>query len=111
MMLVFCLMWLLAAPWTIHGQGLRPDVESLARSGTTFATFSQAYRDSSAWRSAMKTSKRTACSMNSGSLCGSASEEAALLLATAPQAYDARSNFSSVQVVGPVKNQGSCGMW
>jgi hypothetical protein len=36
---------------------------------------------------------------------------AALLLATAPQAYDARNTFSNVQVVGPVKDQGDCGMW
>jgi hypothetical protein len=59
----------------------------------------------------MRTSKRSACSATSGSLCGSASEQAELLLATAPQAYDARSKFSSVQVVGPVKDQGDCGMW
>jgi hypothetical protein len=44
-------------------------------------------------------------------LCGSSSEQAALLLATAPQAYDARGKYSNVQVVGPVKDQGECGMW
>jgi hypothetical protein len=62
----------------------------------------------------MRTSKRSACSLNrgaAGNLCGSSSEEAALLLATSPQAYDTRSRFSNVQVVGPVKDQGSCGMW
>jgi hypothetical protein len=96
---------------TVRGQGLRPDPEALARSGSTFATFSQAYRASTAWRNAMRTSKRSACSANRGSLCGSASEQAALLLAAAPQAYDARGKFSNVQVVGPVKDQGDCGMW
>jgi hypothetical protein len=49
--------------------------------------------------------------MNRNSLCGSSSEQAALLLATAPQAYDARSKFSNVEVVGPSKDQGDCGMW
>jgi hypothetical protein len=96
---------------TARGQGLRPDVEALARSGSFFASFSQVYRASTAWRNAMRTSKRSACSRNSGTLCGSSSEKAALLLATAPQAYDARSKFSHVQVVGPVKDQGDCGMW
>jgi hypothetical protein len=108
------LLWLVLlgnAPWAAQGQGLRPDLDALARSGSTFATFSQAYKASTAWRTAMRTSKRTACSMGRSSLCGSTSEEAALMLATAPQVYDARSRFSDVQVVGPVKDQGSCGMW
>lgn len=96
---------------TAHGQGLRPDLDALARSGSTYATFSQAYKASTAWRNAMRTSKQSACSMGRGSLCGSTSEEAALLLATAPQAHDSRSRFSDVQVVGPVKDQGGCGMW
>jgi hypothetical protein len=99
------------APWTARGQGLRPDLEALARSGTTFASFSQAYSASTAWRNSMRTDKRSACSMNRGNLCGSSSEQAALLLATAPQAYDARGKFSNVEVVGPVKDQGECGMW
>jgi hypothetical protein len=61
----------------------------------------------------MRASTRTACSRDSGNLCGSASasELAALQLATAPQAYDARSKLSNVNVVGPVKDQGDCGLW
>lgn len=110
-LLVLCSLLLSKVPWTARGQGLRPDLEALARSGSTFATFSQAYRASTAWRDAMRTSKRSACSMNRNSLCGSSSEQAALLLATAPQAYDARSKFSNVEVVGPSKDQGDCGMW
>lgn len=110
-LLMLCLMLLFSTRWSARGQGLRPDLEALARSGSTFATFSQVYKESTAWRDAMRTSKSTACSRNRGNLCGSASEEAALLLATAPQAYDSRSRFSDVAVVGPVKDQGSCGMW
>jgi hypothetical protein len=104
-------MLLCEVPWTVRGQGLRPDLEALARSGSTFASFSQAYKASTAWKNAMRTTKRSACSMNRGSLCGSASEQAALLLATAPQAFDVRSKFSNVDVVGRVKDQGDCGMW
>jgi hypothetical protein len=112
--LLLCLILLLEQSCIVHGQGLRPDLEALARSGSTFATFSQVYKASSAWRNAMRTSTRSACSSTSlaaGNLCGSTSEEAALLLATSPQAYDARNTPSGVQVVGPVKDQGSCGMW
>jgi hypothetical protein len=112
--LVLCLTLLLDCIGVVYSQGLRPDMEALARSGSTFATFSQAYRASTAWRNAMRTSTRSACSSDragAGNLCGSASDEAALLLATSPQAYDARSMFGSMQVVGPVKDQGGCGMW
>jgi hypothetical protein len=61
----------------------------------------------------MLAARRTACSRNSGNLCGSdsASELAALQLATAPQAYDARAKLSNMGVVGPVKDQGDCGLW
>jgi hypothetical protein len=59
----------------------------------------------------MQASTRSACSAARGNLCGSTSEQAALLLATAPQAFDARNRFGNVQVVGPVKDQGECGMW
>lgn len=106
-----CAALLVAAPRAAQAQGLRTDLAALARSGTTFATFSQTYIDSVAWLNAMRTSRRTACSTSRGNLCGSSSEQGALLLATAPQSFDARSMFGDVRVVGPVKDQGECGMW
>jgi hypothetical protein len=108
---MLCLLLLVEVPCPACGQGLRPDLDALVRSGTTFATFRQVYRASTAWRNAMRTSKRSACSSDRGNLCGSTSEQAELLLATSPQKYDARDKFSDVAVVGPVKNQGDCGMW
>lgn len=110
-MLSVCVTLLVAMACVAYAQGLRADPRALARSGTTFATFSQAYKDSVAWSSAMLTSTRSACSAARGNLCGSTSEQAALLLATAPQTFDARRRFGDVQVVGPVKDQGDCGMW
>jgi hypothetical protein len=92
-------------PMGIQAQGLRNDPASRARSGTSFSSFSQVYRSSAAFQNAMRTAKnkRTACSSGRGSLCGSggsASEQAALQLATAPQAFDARSSFITLRVLG-----------
>jgi hypothetical protein len=106
-----CVVLLVAAPRAAQAQGLKADPAALARSGRTFATFSKTYKDSVAWLNAMRTSRRSACSTSRGNLCGSTSEQAALLLATAPQSFDARSMFGGVPVVGPVKDQGECGMW
>jgi hypothetical protein len=94
-----------------HAQGLRKDPAAVARSGSSSTAFAQVYRDSVAWRKAMLTSTRSACSTESRSLCGSASEQAALLLATAPQSFDARSWQKGVQVIGTVKDQADCGLW
>jgi hypothetical protein len=112
-MLVLCCVLQLHSPWTAHGQGLRADMEPVAKSAGRFTSFQQVYGKSTAWRNSMRTNKRTACTKTSGNFCGSSSSEelAALQLATAPQAYDARSKFRDVQVVGPVKDQGDCGMW
>jgi hypothetical protein len=113
-LLAACIVMLATAPWSVHSQGLRNDPASRARSGTSFSSFSQVYKSSSAFKNAMNASKATACSSGRGSLCGSgvsAAEQAALQLATAPQAFDARSSFVNLTVVGPVKNQAECGIW
>jgi hypothetical protein len=105
---------LVIAPLGVHSQGLRADPQARARSGTSFSSFSQVYRSSAAFRNAMRTSRRTACSSGRGSLCGSSSgkgEQLALQLATAPQLFDARSGFTNIPAVGPVKDQGECGIW
>jgi hypothetical protein len=64
----------------------------------------------------MRVSTSSACSRQAGSLCAgslNAGQQAALQLAAAPQAWDSRDAYgrSGAQVVGPVKEQGSCGAW
>jgi hypothetical protein len=111
-MLALCCILQLHVPWTAHGQGLNAVEEPVALSTGRSTSFRQVYRNSTAWRNSMKTRRSTACTKTSGSLCGSSSSDelAALQLATAPHVYDARSKFSG-NVVGPVKDQGECGMW
>jgi hypothetical protein len=62
----------------------------------------------------MGVSRASACSRKSSSLCSGtldAGQQAALQLAAAPQAYDARDAYgpAGAQVIGPVKSQGGCG--
>jgi hypothetical protein len=96
-----------------HGQGLRPDPEQgqQAKAGNAFTSSSQSWGQSRAFLNAMRMNRRTACTGTRGNLCGSANNQDALLLATAPQAYDVRANFTNAHVVGRVKDQGDCGMW
>jgi hypothetical protein len=115
MLLLLALLTLAAGPAGVAPQGLRAD-EAPARSGGTFTRFSNYYRQSVAWRNAMRVSTSNACSQQSGSLCSgslNAEQQAALQLAAAPQAWDSRDAFgrSGAQVVGPVKEQGDCGSW
>jgi hypothetical protein len=94
-----------------YGQGLLMDTGAIVRSGNTYAAFSQTYKQSIAWRNAMRTTRRSTCSAKRGNLCGSDSEQAALLLATAPQNFDTRSWGPGLPVLTPVKDQGDCGLW
>lgn len=106
-----------AGPPRAAAQGLLEEPNAApSRSGKTFATFSQAYKSSVAWITAMRVSTSSACSRSSGSLCSSsldAGQQAALKLAAAPQAYDAREAFGGLGsvMVGPVKDQAACGTW
>jgi hypothetical protein len=115
-LLLVVLLALEVGPAYVLCQGLRNDPGVFARSGSTFATFTKAYKDSVAWRNAMKVSTATACSRQAGSLCSSstdAGQQAALQIAAAPQLYDARSPLGrpGLQVLTRVKEQGNCGAW
>jgi hypothetical protein len=116
MLLLLALLTLAAGPAGVAPQGLRLEDDAPARSSGAFARFSDYYKKSVAWRNAMRLSPRSACSQQSGSLCSgslNAGQQAALQLASAPQAWDSREALgrSGAQVVGPVKDQGDCGTW
>jgi hypothetical protein len=115
MLLLLALLSLAAGPAWVAAQGLEAE-EAPARSSGTFARFSEYYKQSEAWRNAMRVSTSSACSRQTSSLCAgslNAGQLAALQLAAAPQAWDSRDAFGRTgpQVVGPVKDQGSCGAW
>lgn len=116
MLLLLALLTLAAGPAGVAPQGLRVEDDAPARSSGAFARFSNYYKESVAWRNAMRVSTRNACSQQSGSLCSGSlnpEQQAALQLAAAPQAWDTRDVFgrSGALVVGPVKEQGDCGSW
>lgn len=115
LVLLLALLILAAGPAGVAPQGLRAD-EAPVRSSGTFTGFAQHYKQSVAWRDAMRVSTTSACSRQAGSLCSgsfNAEQQAALQLAAAPQAWDSRDAFgrNGAQVVGPVKEQGPCGTW
>jgi hypothetical protein len=115
LLLLLALLTLAKGPAAVAAQGLKAE-EAPARSSGTFTRFSEYYKQSQAWRNAMRVSTSSACSRQAGSLCAGslgAGQLAALQLAAAPQAWDSRDAFgrSGAQVVGPVKDQGSCGAW
>jgi hypothetical protein len=116
LVLLLALLALVAGPAGVAPQGLRVEDNAPARSSGTFTRFENYYRQSVAWRDAMRVSTSSACSKQSGSLCSgglSQEQQAALQVAAAPQAWDSRDAFgrAGAQVVGPVKEQGTCGTW
>lgn len=105
------LLALLAAallPRATRGQGLAYDPNAAMGATAAQLKLEQIYAKSKAWKDAFKSSPST-CSTDAGSLCGAAGDSMAasaqLMMATSPQAFDARRDNGDFSAVGPIKNQ------
>jgi C1A family cysteine protease len=76
--------------------------------------FLQLYQDAISWQNAYKAKAAAICNRRAGSLCAADAEQdpikrTMLMIATAPAAYDARTDSAGPNPVAPVKDQGACG--
>ncbi|KAI8467901.1 MAG: hypothetical protein J3K34DRAFT_523368 [Monoraphidium minutum] len=93
--------------------GLAPDDEALAGASAADRALQTAFAQSGAWKRSFTANTAGACRNQRGSLCASGlslAQRAQLLMATSPQAYDARraKDVGDFSAVGPVEDQGDC---
>ena len=101
-------------PWQTAAQGLDFDPRASLGASSLQQQLTEVYKNSVAWKRALASSPADACSDRAGSLCasrgGSLQATAQLLVASSPQAFDARQpgHMGGFSAVGPVKDQGDC---
>lgn len=96
----------------VKAQGLNNDPDSWLGATSAQAKLEAMYRGSIAFRNAYKLKASTACSSQKGSLCAAQTWDmkAQLLMATSPQAFDARQpeQMGGFSAVSSVKDQQGC---